>query len=119
MPVLLEFRGFFAKGATDALTKLQLCSGPARVEIGEAFSAKVFHLREEFLEVSNSTSELFYRGNFGPRSRLFRCLCSCHGVWEKSSPGFATWQENMGKRAALADISGGSDLDIRLATGTI
>jgi hypothetical protein len=40
-------------------------------------------------------------------------------VWEKSSPGFATWQENMGKRAALADISGGSDLDIRLATGTI
>src|SRR5205085_9351468 len=93
--------GFFAKGATDTLTKLLLCSGPGRVEIGEAFSAKVLHLREKFLEVSNSTSELFYRGSFGPHARLFRCLCSCHGMWEKSSPGFATWQENMGKRAAL------------------
>jgi hypothetical protein len=100
VPVLLEFRGFFTKGSTDTLTKLQLCSGPGRVEIGEAFSAKVLHLREEFLEVSNSTSELFYRGSFGPHARLFRCLCSCHGMWEKSSSGFATWQENMGKRAA-------------------
>jgi hypothetical protein len=42
--MLLEFRGFLAKRAANALTELQLCSGPGRVEIGEAFSAKVFHL---------------------------------------------------------------------------
>jgi hypothetical protein len=96
VPVLLEFRRFLTKGATDALTKLQLCSGPGRVEIGEAFSAKVLHLREEFLEVSNSTSELFYRGSFGPHARLFRCLCSCHGMWESlaqaSQRGKKTWE---------------------------
>jgi hypothetical protein len=43
-PMLLEFRGFLAKRAANALTELRLCSGPGRVEIGEAFSAKVFHL---------------------------------------------------------------------------
>ncbi|MEP6960390.1 MAG: hypothetical protein ABI980_16815 [Nitrospirota bacterium] len=71
MPVLLEFRGFLAKGATNALTKLQFCSGPGRVEIGEAFSAKVFHLRKEFLKVSDTTSELFNRGSFGSQAGLF------------------------------------------------
>ena len=69
--MLLEFRGFLAKRAANALTELQLCSGPGRVEIGEAFSAKVFHLCEEFLELSNATSELFNRGGFGARTELF------------------------------------------------
>lgn len=55
VPMLLEFRGLFAKRAANALTELQLCSGPARVEIGEAFSAKVFHLCEEFPELPDAT----------------------------------------------------------------
>ena len=71
VPMLLEFRGLFAKRAANALTELQLRSGPARVEIGKAFSAKVFHLREEFLELSDATGEFFNRGSFGPRAGLF------------------------------------------------
>ncbi len=71
VPMLLEFRGFLAKREANALTELQLCSGPARVEIGEAFSAKVFHLCEEFLELSDATGELSNRGSFGPQARLF------------------------------------------------
>ena len=71
VPMLLEFRGFLAKRETNALTELQLCSGPARVEIGEAFSAKVFHLCEEFLELSDTTGELSNRDSFGPQARLF------------------------------------------------
>ena len=66
VPMLLEFRGLFAKRASNALAELQLCSGPGRVEIGEAFSAKVFHLREEFLELSDATGKFFNRGSFGP-----------------------------------------------------
>jgi hypothetical protein len=31
VPVFLEFSGLFAKRATNALTKLQLCSGPGCV----------------------------------------------------------------------------------------
>ena len=70
LPMLLEFRGFLAKRAANALTELQLCSRPARVEIGKAFSAKVFHLCEEFLKLSNATGELFNRGDFGARAGL-------------------------------------------------
>ena len=70
-PMLLKFRGLFAKRAANTLAELQLCSGPARVEIGEAFPAKVFHLREEFLELSDATGELFNRGSFGLRAGLF------------------------------------------------
>ena len=44
VPMLLEFRGFLAKCATNALTELQLCSCLSRVEIRKALSAKVFHL---------------------------------------------------------------------------
>jgi hypothetical protein len=101
--MLLEFRGFLAKRAANALTELQLCSGPARIEIGEAFSAKVFHLREEFLELSDATGKLFNRGGFGARADLFRCFCSCHGVWEKSSSASTTWQENMGKQTGALE----------------
>ncbi len=71
VPMLLEFGGFLAKRAANALAELQLCSGPGRVEIGEAFSAKVFHLCEKFLEVSDATGELFNRGGFGPHARRF------------------------------------------------
>jgi hypothetical protein len=71
LPMLLEFRGLFTKRAAKALTELQLCSGPSRVEIGEAFSAKVFHLCEEFLELSGATGKLFNRGGFGARTELF------------------------------------------------
>jgi hypothetical protein len=70
MPVFLELRGFLAKRSTDALTELQLCPGSSRIEIGEAFSAKVFHLREKFLKVSDTTSEFFYRGGFDPQAGL-------------------------------------------------
>ena len=96
-PMLLEFRRFLAKCAANALTELQLRSGPGRVEIGEAFSTKVFHLCEELLELSDATGELFNRGGFGTRAGLFRGFCSCHKVWRKSSPASTTWQENMGK----------------------
>jgi hypothetical protein len=71
VPMLLEFMGPLAKCATNALTELQLSSGPGRVEIGEAFSAKVFHLCEEFMELSGATGEIFNRGSFGPHARLF------------------------------------------------
>ena len=71
VPMLLKFRRLFAKRAANALAELQLCSGPGRVEIGEAFPAKVFHLREDFLELSDATGELFNPGSFGPRARLF------------------------------------------------
>jgi hypothetical protein len=71
VPMFLEFRGLFAKRAANALAELQLCSGPGRVEIGEAFSAKVLHLGEEFLEHSDAMGELFNRGGFGPRARWF------------------------------------------------
>ena len=71
VPMLLELRGLFAKRAANALTELQLRSGPARVEIGKAFSAKVFYLCEKFLKVSDATGEFFNRGSFGPRARRF------------------------------------------------
>jgi hypothetical protein len=71
MPMLLKFRRLLAKRAANALTELQLRSGPGRVKIGEAFTAKVFHLCEKFLEISDATSELFNRGGFGPRAGLF------------------------------------------------
>lgn len=69
--VLLELRGFLAKRAANALAELQLCSSPGRVEIGETFSAQVFHLCEIFLEVSNAAGEFFNRGSFGPHARRF------------------------------------------------
>ncbi len=69
--MLLELRGFFAKRPANALAELQLCSSPGRVEIGETFSAQVFHLCEIFLEVSDAAGELFNRGGFGPHARRF------------------------------------------------
>jgi hypothetical protein len=69
MAMLLELGGFLTKCAANALAELQLCSGSSRVEIGEAFSAKVFDLCEEFLEVSDTTGELFNRSGFGPCAR--------------------------------------------------
>jgi hypothetical protein len=71
VPMLLELRGLLAKRAANALAELQLCSGPSRIEIGEAFSAKVFHLGEEFLELADSASQLFNGGSFGPGAGLF------------------------------------------------
>ena len=97
MTMRLEFRGSLTKRAANAFTELQLCSGPACVEIRETLSAKVFHLCEEFLELSDAAREFFNRGRFGPRARRFCYFCSCHRIWGKSSPAFTTWQENMGK----------------------
>ena len=71
VPMLLEFTGFLAKRAANALAELQLCSRPGRVKIGKAFSAKVFHLCEKFLKVCDTTGEFFYRGGFGPQTGLF------------------------------------------------
>jgi hypothetical protein len=69
--MLLEFRRLLAKRATDALTELQLCSCYCRVDIWEAFSAEVFHLRKEFLEIPDAAGEFFNRGGFGARTELF------------------------------------------------
>lgn len=71
VPMLLEFCGLLSKRAANTLTELQLCSSPGRVEIGKAFSAKIFHLCKEFLKLSDATAELFDRGCFGPRARRF------------------------------------------------
>lgn len=71
MPMFLKFRRLLAKRAANALTELQLRSCPGRVKIGEAFTAKVFHLCEEFLEISDTTGELFNSGSFRPRTGLF------------------------------------------------
>lgn len=68
--MLLEFLGFLTKCTANTLTKLQINSGPACVEIGEAFSAQVFYLREEFLELSCATGEIVNHGDFGARSEL-------------------------------------------------
>ncbi len=70
VPMLLEFWGLLAKRTANALAELQLCSGPGRVEIGEAFLPKVFHLRKEFLELSDAPGQFFNRSSFGPRARL-------------------------------------------------
>jgi hypothetical protein len=68
--MLLEFRGFLTKCAANTFTELQLSSGPARVEIGKAFPAQVFHLCEEFLELSCATDEIINRGGFGAGTEL-------------------------------------------------
>jgi hypothetical protein len=39
VPMLLKLRRLLAKRAANALAELQLCSGLACIEIGEAFSA--------------------------------------------------------------------------------
>ena len=71
MTMLLEFRGSLTKRAANAFTELQLCSGPGCVEIRESLTAKVFHLCEELLELSDATREFFNRGNFGTHARRF------------------------------------------------
>lgn len=78
VPMFLEFLGLFAKCAANAFPELQLCSGPGCVKVGEAFSAKVFYLREEFSECSDAAGEFFNRGGFGASTGLFRYFCSCH-----------------------------------------
>jgi hypothetical protein len=65
VPMLLELRRLLAKRAADALAELQLCSCYCCVDIWETFSAKVFHLRKEFLEIPDAAGELFNRGGFG------------------------------------------------------
>ena len=69
--MLLELLGLFTERAANALTKLQVCSSPGRIKIGEAFSAKVCHLCKKFLELFNATGKVFNRGNFGPHARRF------------------------------------------------
>ena len=71
VPMLLVFRGLFAKRAADALAELQLCSCYCRIDIWEAFPAKILHLRKEFLEISGATGEFFNRGGFGSCTELF------------------------------------------------
>jgi hypothetical protein len=81
MTMRLELWGFFAKCASNAFTKLQLCSRPGGVDIRETFSAKILHLPEKFLERGCATREFVDRsgnGRFGARTGLFRYFCSCH-----------------------------------------
>ena len=68
VPVLLKFRRFFAKRAANTLAKLQLCPSPGCVKVREAFSAYIFHLCKKFLELSDTTGELFNRDSFRPRA---------------------------------------------------
>lgn len=71
VPVLLKLSRLLAKRAANTLAELQVGSRLGRIEIGETFSAEIFHLREKFLEVSYPTSKIFNRGDFGPRARRF------------------------------------------------
>jgi len=69
--MLLEFWRFFTERASNAFTELQLDPRPGRIEIRKAFSAKIFHLCEEFMELAGATGELFDRGSFRPCARRF------------------------------------------------
>ncbi|HSQ52509.1 MAG TPA: hypothetical protein VLL94_14755 [Nitrospiraceae bacterium] len=69
--MLLEFWRFLTERASNAFTELRLYPSPGRIEIRKAFSAKIFHLCEEFMELSGATGELFDRGSFRPRARRF------------------------------------------------
>ncbi|MGH7216582.1 MAG: hypothetical protein ACREIG_05045, partial [Nitrospiraceae bacterium] len=68
--ILLKFRGSLTECAANTFTELQLNSGPARVEIGEAFPAQVFYLCEKFLKLSCATGEFVNHGAFGARASL-------------------------------------------------
>lgn len=70
MTMFLEFRGFLTKCAANTFTELQLSSGSARVEIGKAFPAQVFHLCKKFPELSRATGEVFNHGDFGASAEL-------------------------------------------------
>jgi hypothetical protein len=75
MTMRLELRRFFAECAANTFTKLQLCSRPRCVDIREAFSAKIFHLRKKFFERCCAAREFVDRsgnGRFGARTGLFR-----------------------------------------------
>jgi len=69
--MLLEFWRSLTERASNAFTELQFYPSPGRIEIREAFSAKIFHLCEEFLELSGATGELFDHGSLRPRARRF------------------------------------------------
>src|SRR5262249_36076026 len=60
--MLLVFRRLLSKCAAKAFTKLQLSSGPSRVEIGKTFAGQVFHSGKKFLELSCATSEIINHG---------------------------------------------------------
>jgi len=69
--VLLEFWRFLAKRAANTFAKLQLCPSPGRVKIREPFSAYIFHLCEKFLELTDTTGEVFNRDSFRPPAGEF------------------------------------------------
>lgn len=73
-----KLRRLFAECAANTFPELELCSGPGRVQIGEAFSPKVFYLSEKFPECADAAGELFNCGGFGASAGLFRYFCSCH-----------------------------------------
>ena len=87
--IAVNLRGTFLVGQAAIRLMTGTAQAPARVILiasdmayygRETFSAYVFHLCEELLELSDATGELFNRGGFGARADLFRCFCSCHGV---------------------------------------
>ncbi len=98
VPMLLEFRGFLAKRAANALAEMQFCSRLGSVGIREAFPAKVFHLCEKFLELSNTAVSSSIVAALERERDCSDVFAQCHRVWRKSSPASTTWQENMGKR---------------------
>ena len=63
--MLLVFRRFLSKCAANAFTKLQLSSGPSRIEIGKTFPGQVFHPGKKFLELPCATGEIINHGGFG------------------------------------------------------
>jgi hypothetical protein len=83
MAVRLKFRGFLSKRAFDAFAKLKLRPRQRSLEVGKAFTAQIFKLRDKGLELFDALSEVVDRKRFRPRPLRF---CACHRVWEKCSP---------------------------------
>lgn len=90
MFVFLEFRGPFTEMSADTFAELEVGPSAGGVEIRESFPSQVFHLIEEFLELLDAPRHLFDGGGFGTRAGGFCWFCSCHEVWEKSSPRSTT-----------------------------
>lgn len=79
----LEFSGFIAEGAFDALAKLELRTAKGALQIGEPFCSKVLEFWDERLELFDALGEVFDCKGLRPGPFGF---CACHGVWEKCSP---------------------------------
>ena len=81
--MLLEFIRTFAKGMTQAFTKLQLGFALGGISIGEPIPAVVLDCCQNFFKFRDSARDLFDERGFGSRPLLVCCACACHGGVKK------------------------------------